>query len=129
MKEGGFVNFTFVHNNINVLDLEESLKFYEEALCFKEKRRKFGPDGSFILVYLTDGRTDYELELTCLRDRVEPYELGENEFHMAVKTDSYDEAHMLHKKMGCICYENEAMGLYFINDPDGYWIEILPAKS
>ncbi|NLC50259.1 MAG: lactoylglutathione lyase, partial [Bacteroidales bacterium] len=27
-----------------------------------------------------------------------------------------------------ICYENESMGLYFINDPDGYWIEILPLK-
>jgi lactoylglutathione lyase len=31
--------------------------------------------------------------------------------------------------MGCVCYENKAMGLYFIEDPDGYWIEILPEKK
>jgi lactoylglutathione lyase len=30
--------------------------------------------------------------------------------------------------MGCICYENKDMGIYFIIDPDGYWIEILPNK-
>lgn len=123
------MDFTFVHNNINVLNLEKSLKFYEEALGFKEKKRKFGPDGSFILAFLTDGKTDYELELTWLADRKEPYNLGDNEIHMAVRTDNYEEAHELHKKIGCICFENEAMGLYFINDPDGYWIEILPNKS
>ncbi|MBE6823573.1 MAG: lactoylglutathione lyase, partial [Ruminococcaceae bacterium] len=27
--------------------------------------------------------------------------------------------------MGCICYENHDMDLYFISDPDGYWLEIL----
>jgi len=37
-------------------------------------------------------------------------------------------AYELHKKNGVICYENKDMGLYFIADPDGYWIEILPEK-
>jgi len=31
--------------------------------------------------------------------------------------------------MGCICYKNKAMGIYFIEDPDGYWIEIIPKKK
>lgn len=122
------MKFTFAHNNFNVLDLEKSLKFYEEALGLKEKRRKEAADGSFILVYLTDGKTNHELELTWLRDRTEAYNLGENEFHLAFVVDDYEAAHAKHQEMGCIVYENPAMGIYFIVDPDNYWLEILPAK-
>ena len=43
-------------------------------------------------------------------------------------TDEYEKLHEQHKKQGVICYENEAMGIYFISDPDGYWIEIVPVK-
>ena len=103
------MEFTFAHNNFNVLDLEKSLKFYEEALGLKEDHRKVAEDGSFILVYLTDGKTPHLLELTWLRDRKEAYNLGENEFHLAFLADDYEAAHAKHKKMGCICYENPAM--------------------
>lgn len=122
------MKFTFDHNNINVLDLEKSIEFYKNALGFVETRRKHADDGSFILVFLGDETTEHKLELTWLKDRKEDYDLGENEFHLAVVTDDYEGAHELHKKMGCICYENEPMGLYFIMDPDEYWIEILPKK-
>jgi len=122
------MKFRFDHNNVNVLDLDKSLKFYREALDLVEDRRKVAPDGSFILVFLGDGQTAHKLELTWMRDRKEPYNLGEGEFHLAVRTDDYNGAHDLHEKMGCICYENQAMGLYFIADPDGYWIEILPTR-
>lgn len=122
------MQFKFAHNNFNVLDLDKSLKFYEEALGLKEKRRKEAADGSFILIYLGDGQTNHLLELTWLRDRTEPYNLGENEFHLAFEVDDYEAAHAKHEKMGCICYENPAMGIYFINDPDNYWLEIVPAK-
>lgn len=118
----------FAHFNFNVLDLEASMKFYEQALGLKEVRRKVAQDGSFILVYLGDGRTGFELELTWLRDRKDPYDLGENEFHLAFTTDEYEAFHEKHREMGCICFENEAMGIYFIEDPDHYWIEIVPAK-
>ena len=120
------MKFTFAHNNLNVLDLEKSVKFYQEALGLKEIRRKEAGDGSFILVFLGDETTSHRLELTWLRERKEPYDLGDNEIHLAFYVDDFEAAHELHRKMGCICYENEAMGLYFINDPDGYWIEILP---
>ena len=121
--------FHFNHYNFNVLDLEESMKFYEEALGLKEIRRKTVSDGSYILVYLGDGDTDFSLELTWLRDRKEPYQLGENEFHLAFATDDYEAAHEKHKQMGCICYENPEMGIYFINDPDNYWLEIIRKRS
>ena len=123
------MNFKIVHNNINVLDLEKSLKFYEEALGLKESRRKEAADGSFILVYLGDGQSGHLLELTWLRDRLQPYNLGDNEFNLAFETDDFEAAHAKHLKMDCICYENPAMGIYFINDPDNYWLEIVPAKK
>ena len=122
------MNFTFCHNNFNVLDLEKSLKFYEEALGLKEARRKVADDGSFILVYLSDGKTNHTLELTWLRDWDRPYNLGDNEFHLALEVDDFDKAYERHKEMGCICFENKEMGIYFISDPDNYWIEILPAN-
>lgn len=34
-----------------------------------------------------------------------------------------------HKEMDCVCFENPAMGIYFISDPDGYWLEIVPKKD
>lgn len=122
------MRFTFAHNNFNVLDLERSLAFYREALGLVEVRRKEAKDGSFVLVYLGDGHGPHQLELTWLRDRTEPYDLGENEFHLALVADDYAAAHAHHAAMGCICYENSAMGIYFIHDPDDYWIEILPPR-
>ena len=120
--------FKFLHNNFNVLDLEKSLKFYEEALGLKEVRRKVAGDGSFILVYLGDGATTHQLELTWLKGRTEPYNLGENEFHLAFEAEDYAAAHKKHEEMGCICFENPSMGIYFIQDPDGYWLEIVPTR-
>lgn len=94
-----------------------------------ESHRKQAEDGSFVLVYMTDGCSGFLLELTWLHDHSEPYELGENESHLCLRVDGdYEEVRKFHKEMGCVCFENEQMGLYFINDPDDYWIEILPAK-
>lgn len=115
----------FLHTNINVTDLQKSLVFYERALGLTEVSRKQAADGSFTLVYLGDGETEYLLELTCLRDHPQKYNLGENEWHIAFAVPDREKAHALHEQMGCICFENREMGLYFIEDPDGYWIEIL----
>ena len=110
----------FDHYNINVLDLQKSLDFYEKALGLKEVRRKESSDGSFVLVYIGDNTTGFTLELTWLRDWDRPYKLGDNEQHLCVRVENdYDETRAFHKEMGCVCYENEKMGLYFINDPDG----------
>lgn len=120
------MQFKMIHENYNVANLEKSMQFYEEALGLTEKRRKEAADGSFIIVYLANEHSDFELELTWLRDMDRPYNLGDCEFHLAFRTDDYEAAHAKHEKMGCICYENPQMGIYFINDPDGYWLEVLP---
>lgn len=123
------MNFTFYHYNFNVLDLERSLKFYDEALGLKPVREKNAADGSFRLVFLGDGKTGFQLELTWLRDRQKPYDLGESEFHLALRVDDFAAARKKHDEMGVVCYDNPGMGVYFISDPDGYWIEILPEKK
>lgn len=122
------MNFTYVHTNFAVRDLEASIHFYQEALGLAEVRRKPAGDGSFIIVFLADECSGCQIELTWLRDHPQAYNLGDNETHICFRTDDYAAAHALHEKMGCICYENTAMGLYFINDPDGYWIEIVPVR-
>lgn len=123
------MNFRFDHNNFNILDLKKSIAFYEEALGLHETGRIDGPDGAFIIVYMGDGESKHRLELTWLRDRKEPYNLGDNEFHLAFTTPDMEAAHALHAKMGCICYENPEMGIYFITDPDNYWLEIVPEQK
>lgn len=120
------MNFKMIHENYNVSDLQASLDFYEKALGLTEVRRKVAEDGSFIIVYVGNEEADFELELTWLRDHPQKYNLGEEEFHLAFYTDDYEAAHKLHEEMGCICFENYEMGLYFIKDPDGYWLEIVP---
>jgi lactoylglutathione lyase len=120
------VKFHFAHNNINVLNLERSLVFYREALGLKEVRRITPPDSRFIIVFLGDGVSQHKLELTWMADRQEPYNLGDNEIHLAFTTDDFAAAQAKHREMGCICYENPGMGIYFIEDPDGYWMEVLP---
>lgn len=122
------MKFKMIHNNLNVFDLEKSLKFYQEALGLTEVKRKAAEDGSFIIVFLANDESQHQLELTWLRDMDRPYNLGDNEIHLAFRADDYEAAHALHERMGCICYENPSMGIYFINDPDGYWLEVLPTR-
>ena len=115
-----------IHNNINVLDLERSLAFYEKALGLHVAKR-VSKEG-FTLAFLSDGTGAHQIELTCLHDRKEPYDLGDNESHIAFSVDDFTAAHKLNEEMGCICYKNKDMGIYFIEDPDGYWLEIIPPR-
>lgn len=120
------MKFKMVHENYNVSDLKASLKFYEDALGLKEVKRIEAED--FIIVYIANDQSDFELELTWLKDHPEKYNLGECEFHLAFTVNDFQSAHKKHSDMGCICFENKEMGIYFIQDPDGYWLEIIPEK-
>jgi lactoylglutathione lyase len=122
------MKFKMVHENYNVKDLDASLAYYREALGLTEVRRINAGDGSFVIVYVANEESDFELELTWLRDMDRPYNLGDCEFHLAFRVDDIDAAHAKHKELGCICFENPAMGIYFIADPDGYWLEIIPTR-
>ncbi len=122
------LKFTFAHNNFNVVDLEKSVTFYEEALGLKEVSRK--EREGFTLVFMGDGETRHQLELTWLKDFDRPrYNLGDNEVHLAMRVKDMEAALKKHKEMDVVCFENPAMGIYFICDPDGYWIEIVPDRG
>lgn len=122
--------FKIAHTNINVQNLERSVEFYEKALGLKEARRHVKDDGSFTLVYMQDEAGLHEIELTYLEDHKDtPYDLGENEWHICFRASDFDAAYQLHKEMDVICFENTEMGLYFIEDPDGYWLEITPVRD
>ena len=123
------MKFKMFHENYNVQDLQKSMDFYHEAFGLTEVRRKEAADGSYIIVYLSNEESDFCLELTWLKEKEGPYDLGECEFHLAFETDDYEGAHAKHEAMGCICFENPAMGIYFVSDPDGYWLEVVPAKK
>jgi lactoylglutathione lyase len=117
----------FDHYNVNVVNLEKSLAFYDKALGFKVHHQKKAADGSYIITFLTDNASPFLLEITWLRDWSAPYEMGDNEQHLCVRVaEDYAKVHQYHQENGWVCYENTDMGLYFIADPDGYWIEILP---
>ena len=123
------MQFKMVHENYNVFDLQKSLSFYKEALGLTEVRRKEAEDGSYIIIYVGNETTDFVLELTWMKEMDRPYNLGDCEFHLAFETEDFDSAYAKHKRMGCICYENPSMGVYFIEDPDGYWLEIVRKKE
>ena len=122
------MEFIFNHVNINITDIDRSVDFYQKALGMRVERQKKAPDGSFILTFMEDGKSGSRIEMTWLRDHQNPYNLGDNETHLAFFVEDYEEAHEFHKDMGVICHENPAMNLYFISDPDGYWIEILKPR-
>lgn len=121
--------YAFNHFNFNVTDLDKSLAFYKEALGLEPTGKTITPeDGSFVITYLGDGKTDFRLELTWVKDHPQSYDLGECEFHLAMTAENFDAALDKHRAMGCVCFENPDMGIYFIEDPDGYWIEIVPQR-
>ena len=120
------MKFKMVHENYNVADLDRSLAFYEKALGLTEKRRINGE--GVLIAYVGNAESDFELELTFVKDHPQNYDLGECEFHLAFRTADFEAAHKLHEEMGCICFENPEMGIYFITDPDGYWLEIVPER-
>ncbi len=122
------MKFQLIHTNFNVLDLKKSIEFYHDMLGLNEVRRINAEDGSFIIVFMADEKNLCQLELTWLKDREEPYDLGEKEFHIAFSTEDFESAYKKHKEAGVICFENTNMGIYFIEDPDGYWVEVVPAK-
>jgi lactoylglutathione lyase len=119
----------FDHYNYNVINLEKSLSFYDRALGLKISRSMEAEDGSYIITYLEDAASSFLLELTWLRDWKNPYDTGDNEHHLCVRVEGdYEQIRQYHRENGWICFENQEMNLYFIEDPDGYWIEILPAR-
>jgi len=124
----------FLHTMIRVLDLDKSVRFYCDALGFEERRRISHEKGRFTLVSLSppgapeDGP---QIELTHNWDRDRPYERGEGYGHTAFGVDSMDalgerlKAHGLGFSWGPGSTPDGKGKMAFVDDPDGYEIELL----
>lgn len=123
------MKFYINHFNINVTNLNTSLLFYEKFLNLKEIRRKIDENGKYIICWISDDNKNITIELTWIKSKVGKYNLGDNESHIALITNDFEKAYLFHKEANIICFENKEMGVYFIKDPDSYWVEILPIKK
>lgn len=123
------MEFRFVHNCLFVLDLQRSLDFYKKALGLEPVRWMKPSDQNATLAFLSDGRSVHQLELACVAGRTEPYDVGEAAYHIAFAVRDVDAAKALHAAMGCISRDPETEPVYFIKDPDGYEIEIIPEEE
>lgn len=119
---------TMNHVCIHVLDLSRSLTFYQNALGLTPQREVSMPDRGWELVFLGDGVTAFQLELCQETRRTQPFVLGDDTPHVALTADDFDALKAKHREMGLI-FDELSSGIYFIRDPDGHVLEILPRRT
>lgn len=125
-----------LHTMLRVGDLDKSLKFYTEILGMRLLRRHDYPEGRFTLAFVGygDERENAVLELTYNWD-THSYEIGNGFGHIAIEVDDvYQAVENIRAKGGKIVREPGPMKyghivLAFVEDPDGYKIELLSSRA
>ena len=120
-----------IHSMIRVLDEQRSLSFYEKAFGLTVAER-LAFEG-FTLLYLSNGESEFELELTVNHGRTEPYALGDGYGHLAFSVDDLEAEHARFESQGLNPTSLKELKLegrppariFFVQDPDGYKIEVL----
>ena len=116
-----------VHTSIHVRDLEKSIAFYKDALGFEIQMEMQLGDDKLVFMGSQDGGA--QVELTWLKEQGDKqYDIGEEEvIHLGFHVDNFEEVKLKHQEKGYICFDPDYMPPYFIADPDGYWLEMIPA--
>ena len=125
-----------LHTMIRVGNLEKSINFYTEILGMKLLRQKDYPDGKFSLAFVGYGNEEDNsvIELTYNWD-TDSYDLGSGFGHLAIEVDDvYAAAEKIRDQGGKIIREPGPMNagttiIAFVEDPDGYQIELLAPKN
>jgi lactoylglutathione lyase len=120
-----------IHSMIRVLDEDRSVEFYRRAFGLEVAERLDFDD--FTLVYLSNGETGFEVELTVNKGRDAPYDLGDGYGHLAVSVENLDAEHARFEREGLaprklveFAPSGTLVGrFFFVADPDGYQIEVL----
>ncbi len=120
-----------IHSMIRVLDEVRSVDFYAKAFGLKVADRL--DFETFTLLYLSNGESEFELELTINKGRAEPYVLGDGYGHLAVSVADLDAEHQRFTELGLnpkkiVAFDYDGKPLarfFFVEDPDGYKIEVL----
>lgn len=115
------------HVCVHVFQLSRSIEFYRTALGLTPQRELSMPDRGWELVFLGDGTTPFQLELCQETGRTAPFRLGDDTPHVALTAEDFDALKARHQEMGLI-FDELPSGIYFIRDPDGHILEILPPK-
>lgn len=120
-----------IHSMIRVLDETRSIAFYQKAFGLEVADRLDFPE--FTLIYMSNPESEFELELTVNKGRVEPYDLGDGYGHIAVSVDDLDAEHarfeaedLKPRKLVEFAPGGSVIArFFFVADPDGYQIEVL----
>lgn len=124
-----------LHTMLRVGNLDRSIQFYTEILNMKLLRKKDYPDGKFTLAFLGygDESENTAIELTYNWD-IDRYNLGDGYGHIAIEVDDvYAATNKIKQQGGKVIREAGPMNagatiLSFVEDPDGYYIELLGPK-
>lgn len=120
-----------IHAMIRVIDEVRSIGFYKTAFGLDIADRLEFDD--FILIYLRSDDADFEVELTVNKGRTEPYDHGNGYGHLAFCVDDLDAEHARFEQAGLaprkiVEFNRDGVLLarfFFVQDPDGYQIEVL----
>lgn len=120
-----------IHSMIRVLDEQRSIDFYKTVFGLEVVDRY--PFDDFTLIYLANGETGFELELTVNAGQSEPYDLGNGYGHLAVSVGDVAAEHARLSELGMpvgklVTMERDGSDFakfFFITDPDDYKIEVL----
>jgi len=129
------MSMRLLHTMIRVGNLEESIKFYTDILGMRLLRQKDYPDGKYTLAFVGygDEKDHSVIELTYNWD-TDAYDLGTGFGHLAIEVnDVYDAAEKIRAQGGKIIREPGPMNagttiIAFVEDPDGYQIELLASR-
>ncbi len=123
-----------IHAMVRVLDEARSVDFYEKAFGLKVADRYDFDD--FTLVYLRNDEADVEVEFVLNKGRTEPYGHDDGYGHIAFAVDDLDGEHARFEKLGLSPEPIKELKngtlvarFFFVNDPDGYRIELLQRQS
>ncbi|WGF89476.1 lactoylglutathione lyase [Marinivivus vitaminiproducens] len=128
--------FRYLHTMIRVKDLDKSLDFYTRLLGMKLLRKNDFPGGEFTLAFVGYGdEADHTVvELTHNWGQEQPYDIGDGFGHLALGVpDIYGACETLRAEGVTISREPGPMKhgttvIAFIEDPDGYKIELIERK-
>ena len=125
--------YRLAHTMIRVRDLEKSLDFYTRILGMQVLRQKEYPGGKFTNTFVGYGpeETHPAIELTYNWDQEEPYDMGNGWGHVALEVpDVYAACEALQSAGANITrppgpMKNGTRVIAFVEDPDGYKVELL----
>jgi len=125
-----------LHTMIRVGDLQRSIDFYTRVMGMQLLRQKDYPEGKFTLAFVGYGPESEQTVIELTHNwETSAYNLGDGFGHIAIEVEDVYQACEQAKSLGArVVREAGPMNAgtticAFIEDPDGYQIELLGARN